>query len=223
MEDKTPLERELVSALVDGELRGEDFARVLAGLQESGEGLSTWHAYHVAGEAMRGAASPVGRDDLAFVLRLRERMASVAVGPHANALAGETGRPASAGGAAVSGATLIMPGRAGQESANDANTRWKLVAGFASLAAVAAIGWQVYGLDAVGRQSMPLAAGPPAGQVAAGIGAQAGSGSGAESPVMLRDPRLDELLAAHKQMGGTSALQMPAGFLRNATFETTGR
>ena len=41
--------------------------------------------------------------------------------------------------------------------------------------------------------------------------------------VMLRDPRLDELLAAHKQFGSTTALQMPAGFLRNATFETPSR
>ena len=36
---------------------------------------------------------------------------------------------------------------------------------------------------------------------------------------MIRDPQLDELLAAHRQLGGASALQMPAGFLRNATFE----
>jgi len=36
---------------------------------------------------------------------------------------------------------------------------------------------------------------------------------------MIRDPQLDALLAAHRQFGGTSALQMPAGFLRRATFE----
>jgi sigma-E factor negative regulatory protein RseA len=37
---------------------------------------------------------------------------------------------------------------------------------------------------------------------------------------MIRDPRLDEMLAAHRQLGGgASALQTPAGFLRNATFE----
>ena len=47
--------------------------------------------------------------------------------------------------------------------------------------------------------------------------------AGNEPQVMIRDPRLDELLAAHKQFGGTSALQMPAGFLRNATFEGGGR
>ena len=39
--------------------------------------------------------------------------------------------------------------------------------------------------------------------------------------VMLRDPRLDELLEAHRQAGGAS--QMPSGFLRNATFEAPSR
>jgi sigma-E factor negative regulatory protein RseA len=43
------------------------------------------------------------------------------------------------------------------------------------------------------------------------------------APVMIRDARLDELLAAHKQFGGASALQQPAGFLRNATFQQAGR
>jgi sigma-E factor negative regulatory protein RseA len=37
---------------------------------------------------------------------------------------------------------------------------------------------------------------------------------------MLRDPRLDELVAAHRQYHGATNLQMPAGFLRNATFDT---
>jgi sigma-E factor negative regulatory protein RseA len=40
---------------------------------------------------------------------------------------------------------------------------------------------------------------------------------------MLRDARLDALMAAHKQFGGTSALQMPAGFISNATYETPAR
>ena len=39
--------------------------------------------------------------------------------------------------------------------------------------------------------------------------------------VMLRDPRLDQLLEAHQQAGGAS--QMPSGFLRNATFEGQSR
>jgi len=47
-----------------------------------------------------------------------------------------------------------------------------------------------------------------------------GSGGGAPQ-IMLRDARLDELLAAHQQAGGAS--QMPSGFLRNATFEGPSR
>ncbi|MEY3123908.1 MAG: hypothetical protein RLZZ573_428, partial [Pseudomonadota bacterium] len=41
--------------------------------------------------------------------------------------------------------------------------------------------------------------------------------------VMIRDPRLDALMAAHRELGGHSALQMPAGFLRNATYDGSGR
>jgi sigma-E factor negative regulatory protein RseA len=47
--------------------------------------------------------------------------------------------------------------------------------------------------------------------------------AGSERGAMIRDPRLDEFLAAHRQLGGASALQMPAGFLRNATFEGPNR
>ena len=37
---------------------------------------------------------------------------------------------------------------------------------------------------------------------------------------VLRDPQLDQLMAAHRQYGGSPS---PAGFLRNATFEVPGR
>ena len=40
---------------------------------------------------------------------------------------------------------------------------------------------------------------------------------------MLRDPRLEALVQAHQQAGGASAWQVPAGFLRNATFHATQR
>lgn len=44
-------------------------------------------------------------------------------------------------------------------------------------------------------------------------------GAANEPATMLRDPRLDELMAAHRQYGGAAALQLPADFLRNANFE----
>jgi sigma-E factor negative regulatory protein RseA len=36
---------------------------------------------------------------------------------------------------------------------------------------------------------------------------------------VLRDARLEQLLSEHRQFGGMSALQAPAGFLRNATYD----
>jgi len=40
---------------------------------------------------------------------------------------------------------------------------------------------------------------------------------------MIRDARLDRLLAAHRQLGGATALGTSSGFLRNATFEGPSR
>ena len=45
----------------------------------------------------------------------------------------------------------------------------------------------------------------------------------ASAPAMIRDPRLDQLLAVHRQFGGAGLLQTSSGFLRNATFEAPGR
>ena len=101
--------------------------------------------------------------------------------------------------------------------------RWKMVAGFASLAAVAAIGWTSFSqLQGAGGPGAQLAASSPERATAQGAPVVAVADADGQQ-VMIRDPRLDELLAAHKQFGSTSALQMPAGFLRNATFETPGR
>ena len=89
------------------------------------------------------------------------------------------------------------------------------MAGLASLSAVAFVGWGwVGGLNTAPPVSLATAPAVPASAVVVA----------AEQPqIMIRDPRLDELLTAHKQFGGTSALQMPAGFLRNATFEVPNR
>ena len=38
---------------------------------------------------------------------------------------------------------------------------------------------------------------------------------------MIRDVRLEELLSAHKQFGATT-LQVPSGFVRNASLDTSG-
>lgn len=94
------------------------------------------------------------------------------------------------------------------EAANDGSFRWKLLASVASLAAVSAIAWSASGLLA------PPLAGPQLAQASSApllVASPAGA--------MVRDARLEELLAAHKQFGARSALQEPSGFLRNATFD----
>jgi sigma-E factor negative regulatory protein RseA len=91
-----------------------------------------------------------------------------------------------------------------REAAND--WRWKVAAGVASVAAVVAVGWNVW--SAGGSAQPQLAAAPQAAAVVE-----------ASATPMMRDPRLDRLLAAHREFGGATALGNTSGFLRNATFE----
>ncbi len=101
-----------------------------------------------------------------------------------------------------------MPER---RAANDGQFRWKALAGVASLIAVAAFGWGASGRSA-----------PQGEQLAQSVAAPVAVAQVPEQ-AMIRDAHLDELLAAHKQWGSGTALQMPAGFLRNATFEVPAR
>ena len=224
--------REQLSAMVDGELVSAQCAQVVAYV-DSEEGRASWREFHLIGDVMRSSelARPVSCD---MVSRLRAQWAEEAKA--APLQRGETVQVASTAAQPVPQA--IKPRQTAnpvvaehpKEAANNEVFRWKMVAGFASLAAVATIGWNAYtGLSASQPgvpAGMQLAAAPVAAsqggvnQVAVSLPVQAAQGSG---PVMIRDPRLDELLAAHKQYGSTSALQMPAGFLRNATFEAPAR
>ncbi|TFY96504.1 sigma-E factor negative regulatory protein [Ramlibacter rhizophilus] len=89
------------------------------------------------------------------------------------------------------------------EPANDPVFRWKIVAGAASLAAAFAVSWSMLG-----------APGAPVGPQLASVPA---------NELMIRDAQLDELLAAHQQLGGAGALQMPASFIREVSFDARNR
>ena len=188
--------RELISALADGQLRGEGLAR---GVQAAAgdEGRATWNAYCVIGEVLRsGRASATGTSSDAFLARLQARLQE---------------EPAHA----ADVAPVVAPIQARELAAND--WRWKLVAGVASVAAVAAVGWNVWGTAGGSASGPQLAAAPAAGVV------PVAAASDPRAAAMIRDPRLDQLLAAHRQFGGSTALQAPSGFLRNATFEGPAR
>lgn len=204
--------REAVSALADGQLQGDLFAQAVAWAVEDAEGREAWRDHHVVGDLLRSVElAPRGSAD-AFMAGLRQRIAQEpALRPVALPVVDEAGIVAAT-------AAKVLQRRSRDDAANAALFRWKIAAGCASLAAVAVLGWNSVGMLSGGSPSQPqqqLAAAP---SQQASVAVASGTG-----PVMIRDPRLDELLAAHKQFGGTSALQMPAGFLRNATFEEAGR
>jgi sigma-E factor negative regulatory protein RseA len=203
---------EQLSAMADGELDAQQAQALVNASRGDAELLQTWASYHAIGDALRAHASD-------------------AYGASARAL--DATRIASAenvGGAAQwtpgseSPSAPVVHTMAPQAAANDSVWRWKLVAGVAALAAVGSVLWSV-----VGQQGGPAGAqlaqrSSPAPAIVAGAQEVAPQESAqGVAPVMIRDPRLDELLAAHKQFGGASALQQPAGFLRNATFAPTGR
>lgn len=183
---------EMISALADGQLAGDAFARGVELAAADPVARQAWDTYHLIGDVLRSGEHAAGAVPAEFVsrLQLRLRQEQVSLPPAAIAPRARSHEPT-------------------QSAANDSIFRWKLVAGFASLAAVAAVGWTAVGGLVSKPEQAQLAGAAPAGTVLAET----------QRGVMIRDPRLDEFLAAHRQLGGASALQMPAGFLRNATAE----
>ncbi|MEO9102923.1 MAG: sigma-E factor negative regulatory protein [Burkholderiaceae bacterium] len=200
-----------VSALVDGRLRGTAFARMVEAVHSDAQMRANWQTYHLIGDLLRQGevASRVRASD-GLAARVAARLAAepllVPHGPMATETEIDT---TAAMPAAPAGATNEMHPPLAQglrQAANDPLWRWRAFAGVATVMAFAAVGWNLLG----GGVATPAAGTPMLAQ-------------GEPPRQMLRDPRLDELLAAHEQSAGISALQMPAGFLRNATFEGRGR
>lgn len=185
--------QELISALADGQLRGDAFARGVELAASDPAAREAWQAYHLIGDVLRSGELAVASSPSAFLERLQRRLRD---------------EPPLVPG--------VMPDPAApprrEEAANDGSFRWKLVAGFASVAAVGAMAWSLVGGLPGKPASAELAKAPEGSVLTAG-----------ERGVMIRNPQLDELLAAHRRLGGASALQMSTGFVRNATFEAPGR
>lgn len=198
----SPQTCELLSALADGELGRDEITAALDGCRQDGAALSNWNAYNLIGEVLRAPAPSVRGADMAFLDRLNQRLQ---LEPAATAVRQVLPDLTAYNGARLAAGLNQQRG----DAANDGNFRWKLVAGFASLTAVAAIAWNTSG----------LLVSPNAAQLAQSAVQQQVLVASPQGPVV-RDARLEELLAAHRQLGGTSALQVPSGFLRNATFET---
>ena len=254
--------REQLSALVDGEASSLHMQAVLS-FAESDEGQQSWRMYHLIGNVLRSPelAHHSQHDILSGVRAHMER--EPIRGIHLPGVTAESAKQWANGSleqvtgaeeqclTESNGATVVQ--LAGRPAANASLFRWKMAAGFASVAAVAAVGWGVMlgsgelsgrqgaaelaqlnpgsvvattaatpaalyqaspvARDAQARSDLPL------GEQAQSSTVVAVQGPNAQT-VMLRDSRLDELLAAHPQYSSAANLQMPASFLRNASFGT---
>jgi sigma-E factor negative regulatory protein RseA len=223
IQDAALYRRIQLSALADGELHGEEFAEAMAWFEgdspQAEQTRATWRSLHVVGDVLRSDELAACQGDTAFLTRLQstlkqEARLAPAVMPGLNRT--------------VDAALHLQS--APVESANEPVFRWKWAAGLASAAAVLAVSWNLVGGVAatsgaqLAQNSTPSTAlalqavtvSSAASQVAAAVSTDASGSAGA---VMLRNPQLDAMIAAHSQLGGGSALQMPSGFLRNATLD----
>lgn len=206
---------EHLSALCDGCIDHSDLDALMDDCREDAEALERWHAYQVIGAVLRGNEPAVSVQGAAhFVEGIRFRLQQ------------ETPAPVAAPVRSMP-AALVATG-----AANDGVFRWKLVAGFASLAAVAAVGWNllvtVPTSPVSGAQLAQVPAAPPA--TGAAVGAMDGQQQRGQTVAvdtrqgtLIRDAGLERLLAEHRQNGGMSALQNPTGFIRNATYDADAR
>jgi sigma-E factor negative regulatory protein RseA len=199
-EQLSELQKAQISDLADGQLRRAAFADAMALLDASSQARAFWHSLHVTGDVLRGEATTNPTHivkDMAFLGTFRANLDK---------------EPRLLPKVAPSAPLTAMP------VANDNFFNWKWVGGLSAVAAAVVLSWNLAGTTyivpngsgaqlAQSSQTVPVTqAAPVATPTSAGV--------------MLRSPQLDALIAAHNQAGGSSALQMPSGFLRSATFST---
>lgn len=196
-------ERAQISDLADGWLRDGAFADAMALLDTSSQARAYWHGLHVAGDVQRGeviANSASVAKDMAFLDTFRANLA--------NEL------PLIA--AAQENEVRVSEVRVAMPTANDSFFNWKWVGGLSAVAAAVVFSWNLVSTTPIA----PNGSGAQLAQAAVQAAPIATVATPSAAGVMLRNPQLDALIAAHNQAGGSSALQMPSGFLRSATFNT---
>ena len=212
---------EELSALLDGELQGGPVERICSEWRSDARSRDTWHAYSLIGDVMRS-------DDLAlsyasdeqFLRDFRKRMAAEPV-----VLAPRPVQPPAADVAVEAPLSVVRPARAWALPVS-------LAAGFVVVVG-AVIGVQN---PAVSPIAAPQVAMAPAGNASNSL-VKVSRTEDVSPPSdvypagmelvfdgqVIRDPRLDRYLLAHKQFAGTSVLGPTSGLLRNAAVEVPER
>lgn len=207
MGELNPNTNEWISSLIDSGVLAEDREFTFDSLLQDPQAMQTWHIYQVVGDVMRSPELAPCRDDFAFLEKLQRRLVQEPVGVRSDTVEAGLGNVGQAPG---------VPAQRHQAASNASVFRWKALAGLSFAALLGVIVSSVW-LQSGQRN------GPEVASVSPSIPLPLALVSDASTGAMLRDPHLDELMAAHRQLGGHSALQVPAGFLRNATYEGVGR
>lgn len=211
--------RQELSALVDGELASDGVQRVCAAWRNEPSSREVWHAYSLIGDVMRSEdlASAAAHDER-FLRDFRQRLSAEPV-----VLAPDTSVAA----------RNLPPASTVRRSVLRS---WRAPAAVAAglMVAVGAMVVTQAPLQATG-DSAPMAAAPASNSFApdraapqlAVLSPPAELSSAGTELVfdgqVIRDPRLDRYLLAHKQFSGSSVLGAPSGFLRNAAAEVPAR
>jgi sigma-E factor negative regulatory protein RseA len=192
-----------LSALMDSETDAPAWDALWDGDEGCDSVHATWHRYHLIGDVLRAGQSPVGS------VNALEAASAMDFARRVTQIARDQGMLTQASPSTAPSHTVESTARV---AANDGVFRWKMVAGLASFTAVLGIAWGVVGVAgqsdgavlAAASDKAPVLVSTPQGQV-------------------LRDARLQELMQTHRQSGGVSALQAPAGFLRTSALDAGQR
>lgn len=199
--------RALISALVDGDAAALQPACEL--WRSDPAARADWHTYQLIGDVLRSddLASTPARD-AAFLAGLRERLAAEPA-----VLAPAPVAPAAAAGAARAAEAPIVRARRAQ--------RWLMpaaaAAGFVAVAGVLVV-TRTAGPGAADEAWMAGVRAPAGAQT---VSLPAGGGAAPQGQALviegrlIRDPRLDAYLDAHRQVGLGASVAVPGGAPRN--------
>lgn len=217
--------RQELSALVDGELTSDGVQRICVAWRSEPASRETWHAFQVIGDVMRSEdLARAGTHDERFLRDFRARMSiePVVLAPHKASASADAD-------VALQMTSSVAPRRSSGRS-------WRVpTAVAAGLVVVVGVMMATQAPHQTEGDSAPLAALPAS--ISVGVTASAPQvvalvpqselNPAATELVfdgqVIRDPRLDRYLLAHKQFSGSSVLGAPSGFLRNAAVEVPAR
>jgi len=196
-----------ISASMDDELRGTELSDAVTTLLSREECTSTWLTYHLIGDVLRSEDLAGSARDARFFLDLQERLALEPMPTDPLVTRNLSNSP-----------SRHAPSLS-HSSANADVFSWRMVVGLACTVLVVVVGFN--GMDSqlppTTPQTVALTLDQPANPQTSAEPELVGSDG------VVRDARLEQFLSAHQQLGGHSALQKPAGFLRNATYERPSR